>query len=79
MLAHFNSNLPFTAIQLESCGRSQFIDPELVLSVFHLDCQSCDDILSDQLLTPPSFYPKLRMTLKLWLTKRNLRYPQKNI
>ena len=47
MLAHFNYNLPFTAIQLESCGRSQFIDPELVLSVFHLDCQSCDDILSD--------------------------------
>ena len=47
MLAHFNSDLPFTATQLESCGRSQFIDPELVLSVFHLDCQSCDDLLSD--------------------------------
>ena len=29
---------PFTAIQLESCGRSQFVDPELVLSVFHLNC-----------------------------------------
>ena len=55
MLAHFNSNLSFTAIQLESCGRSQFIDPELVLSVFHLDFQSCDDYLSDKLLTPPVF------------------------
>ena len=29
---------PLTAIQLESCGRSQFVDPELVLSVFHLNC-----------------------------------------
>jgi hypothetical protein len=28
---------PLTAIQLESCGRSQFVDPELVLSVFAKD------------------------------------------
>ena len=39
--------LPLTAIQLESCGRPQFIDPELVLSVFHLNCQSRDDLLRD--------------------------------
>ena len=38
---------PLTAIQLESCGRSQFVDPELVLSVFHLNCRSCDDPLSN--------------------------------
>ena len=38
---------PLTRIQLESCGRSQFVDPELVLSVFHLNCRSCDDSLSN--------------------------------
>ena len=47
LLALYKLVSPLTAIQLESCGRSQFIDPELVLSVFHLNCQSCDDHLND--------------------------------
>ena len=47
LLAHYKLVSPSTAIQLESCGRSQFIVPELVLSVFHLNCQSCDDLLRD--------------------------------
>ena len=47
LLALCKLTSPLTAIQLESCGRSQFNDPELVLSVFHLNCRPCDDPLSN--------------------------------
>ena len=46
---------PLTAIQLESCGRSQFVDPELVLSVFHLNCRSFDDFQKINFQHPPVF------------------------